>query len=70
MTHFEVMQSLGIDNATDFIKRIVIRTIRHYSPDTEISNFDEVDIELFIKKFLKKEANEARCRELGIFTED
>ena len=70
MTYFEVMQTLGIDNAVDFIERISLKIIDRYAPGTEISNFDKEDIQQFIKKCLEKEAEEKRCTELGIFQED
>ena len=70
MNMFEVMKALDVENASNFIKRIVVKNIRYYAPEVEISNFDEADIESSIKRWLKKEADENRCRELGIFPED
>lgn len=70
MTYFEVIQTLGIDNAVDFIERISLKIIEQYAPRTEISNFDKEDIQRFIKKCLEKEADERRCKELGIFPEE
>lgn len=70
MNTFEVIQALGIENAVDIIKRISLIIVEHCAPGTEISNFDEADIERFIKKCLEKEVDEGRCKELGIFPED
>lgn len=70
MNMFEVMKALGVDNAADFIKRIVLKNIMHYAPEADISNFDEANIKSSIIKWLESEADENRCRELGIFPED
>lgn len=69
MNMFEVMCALGVENAADFIKRIVLTNIAYYAPEAEICNFDEANIRSSIIKWLKSEADEGRCTELGILQE-
>lgn len=70
MTYFEVMQALEIENSVDFIKRISLKILNYYAPGVEVSNFDEANISCFIRKWLERDADEKRCRELGIISKD